>query len=230
MLSQNKFFNQAVHAQTIAIELLKEQSKDINFKDLGQIRKWIWEHKDTYTSSELCVVSKLSKDKFRNLVYGLGLAYPVRPVHNAKNLLKFIPADDIPIDAKDNTAWLVYAVNKYTKSAVAVAIGYGHSKDFIDHLKKHGIMPLAKPRDITETELRESLLAQSISEAAKYFGVHEHHIRNLMIRHGIPQISNSIMMKCQIQDESRQKNENHRTNSVTNFISRIKAAGIQPKK
>ena len=37
MLSQNRFFNQSVEAQTITLTLLREQSKDINFKEANWI-------------------------------------------------------------------------------------------------------------------------------------------------------------------------------------------------
>lgn len=181
-----------------------------------------------HSASEMAFVAKIPRDRLRNIIYGLGIAYP-RVVSRMIETVKVIPEHDIPNDAHFNTPWLIYALNKYTKTAVTNALGIKYSKDFTAYLKKRGLSLLSKPRKINEMELREILIEHTPAEAANHFGVYPNYIFDLMSKYDIAPISIKLLKKCKAKAESSAKRENNKRSSISNFISGVKAAHQQPK-
>lgn len=151
----DKVYSDAVRSKTVIRAILSGSSKRVNFSDLGQVRKWIWENRFVYTMIDMAYVSKIPKDRLRNIIYGLGLAYP-RPIMDDKISIKIVPPDDFP-PSPLTVEWLSSALDKYTRGAIAnvLNINYLH---FTTMLKNNGLKVGTKPEQISEMQFRQMLL------------------------------------------------------------------------
>jgi len=151
----DKAYSDAVKSRTIIRAILANTSSHVDFSDFGQVRKWIWENRFVYTMLDMAYVSKIPKDRLRNIIYGVGLAYP-RAVVSGRALMKIVQPADFP-SFPVTTEWLTYALNKYTKGAIANILNVNYL-NFIKILKSNGLKVGIKPEAISEIQFRQMLL------------------------------------------------------------------------
>ena len=63
----DKAYSDAVKSRTVIRAILANTSSHIDFADFGQVRKWIWENRFIYTMLDMAYVSKIPKDRLRNI-------------------------------------------------------------------------------------------------------------------------------------------------------------------
>jgi hypothetical protein len=189
------------------------------------VRSWIWEHYRTYTINELLMVCRIPKDRFRNLLYGLGLAFPGR-VPTLRRTAKTIPEWDRPPEYSHEdeipSSWLENALAKYSKNAVATALQMDYIQ-FAQLLGRRGVPIRPRQAPIDPDLLRTLVIAHNlrpfeIQAVLKRRG-NPNFLLDQINKNGIPMPSQQLVQASQRTHRKAEHRAHRRNQSIAAFLS-----------